>query len=1340
MRFLCIRKKGFKRLQKFLTVWLLVFALVPLLGITSVYADDDEDNGDSFSLYDRAELLSKTFGQSMGMDKDGKARKNGLLLTNDGIGVGTGQVASVMGYTDPSTGFNIANVISKNSVTYSLEQLKKLKVKGMASDSDTTLDSYAEYGLALKNAGLDKTSTTFSMGSGILDKVVYFFYWFANATPYMMKAVVDVLQLLNPFAFVSKFMMSDLEDDSGYESFASQGEDKDGNKTKFSTFWDKIYPILTVFGNYVSMLKDFSLTVLLPLFIGFAIVAILLLKMSFKSTFGRMIIRLFIMILGVPIVGSLYTQTLGSIATSSDEQSAYFTRIVYSNYLDFRSWAFNTRLGLPSELEGVIKKDGRLIGKSLDEVTLALNAYALNDPTLLSLEDAGNPFADMTDTSTGTDAKENKKDAYSTNVNALLATASSSSTYRLRSSDYEGLVKAEAQKLIGTNENDEDNNKAVRNIFTLSEDVLNDDEKSKGLLSDSRSSEAKDALVEGTKLSSPPYKYDIYNAGALKRENGLYRNGRGATLSALTKRGSTTIPSFSGGDEAYIGSGLSPLGMYNYLNTSFSPASTTDTGFKAGSLSIYSPAQSNNDLVQQYHHSVLMTGSGLDVFAKYILICVTFAVLSLLQLSVVFSIFRLAVSKFASMTGGIVGTMLGSLTSFIKMASAAVVTIAVVVASMALYNLYAGILVGIFEWVNGIVNNYFMSINLLGYFIKFAFVCLFGYFGFKSIAQVGRHLGAIVDEIVQKFSNALQQNWARQASLGSMGNPYGAGAMSMAGGMGGVGGAGRSGKSGKNGKEPYGDWRDDVKSVADLMGAGKQADNAMDLWETGSRALDDKNKERQARGEAPLKTTGVGGMMNRLKAKNEYVQKARDEKKQAKADRKEKAKATAEKMAEDKKGLKKLGAYAAGYGTSTIASKVKDKLSGVDNSTATLAQKHRVDDAEQSKARMEATGHARQAYANDEKAQNSGAAEGAYVDEQVKRSLPGFDKSTVGEDGLRAETYTNRNGNEATRLVDQYGRTSEEAGMVADLVKAEDKLQKLSGVDTSNMTDKQKKAHNTEIRSLNRQANQARNNLSNIKTGTGENKYGKNQLSGAGLKDLNQKMQTTFGQRSGEKGLNLGKTGKSKGVHDRKAESQVRRSNPNSVRNDGLRVGGSNDLVQAKSQAGVGRTVENLYDSNGHSLGDLVTMNDLQHAYDMVSYGQELKDQGFNFAKAPSVANEIAKAQQSIDAYQNTLISSGYDASQISQASLAATMGGLERTLGRTQEYSDHKYSNNKHIDDIVRKTREMSNGSKEGSGSSNQKHSNSPQRTIVANVNSRKHGRSGGRGYGPRGRKGRRY
>lgn len=66
----------------------------------------------------------------------------------------------------------------------------------------------------------------------------------------------------------------------------------------------------------------------------------------------------------------------------------------------------------------------------------------------------------------------------------------------------------------------------------------------------------------------------------------------------------------------------------------------------------------------------------------------------------------------------------------------------------------------------------------------------------------------------------------------------------------------------------------------------------------------------------------------------------------------------------------------------------------------------RVDENELAKQRDGLIGNARHAYDNNEKAQDSGVTQAGYVDEQVKRGIPGFDKSTVGQDGLRAEMYT----------------------------------------------------------------------------------------------------------------------------------------------------------------------------------------------------------------------------------------------------------------------------------------------------------------------------------------------
>lgn len=125
-----------------------------------------------------------------------------------------------------------------------------------------------------------------------------------------------------------------------------------------------------------------------------------------------------------------------------------------------------------------------------------------------------------------------------------------------------------------------------------------------------------------------------------------------------------------------------------------------------------------------------MTGSSIEIAFKYVLLCVTFLALATLQFAVVVSIFKLAISKFALMAGNIVGTAVGSVTAFVKLATGALVTIGVIFASLLLYNLYAGILIVVF-------------------FTRFAF---------SSIMAVSKKIGAMVDEIVQKISMALQQN------------------------------------------------------------------------------------------------------------------------------------------------------------------------------------------------------------------------------------------------------------------------------------------------------------------------------------------------------------------------------------------------------------------------------------------------------------------------------------------------------------------------------------------------------------------------------------------------------
>lgn len=867
------KNKRFKHLNEFLALWLVIISLAPLFNPTIIYATESDrteeskgDEGNSYSLFDRAELVSKAFGESVGMDdKDATARNNPLLLSNKGDkgsykAVGTGQVAGVVGFTKSKSSF-IFSIDSNNKVVVNLKQLKGINVKNMAKGDDAPLDSYAEYGLALSFIGLDKTTTKLTGTSKFLDKVVYFCYWLANSTPFLMGIIVKVLQLLNPFIYLSNFMseIDDQNTDNPMRAFAGfatndskfvirdenvkEVDTKNPDKASANTnFWNNslVGNILKPFSNYVKLFEDLSLKVLLPLIIGFGIFSILLLRKSAKSTFGRIAVRFFIMFFGIPIVGSVYTQTLNSMADNNGFQSGYFTRIVYTNYLDFRSWAYNTRLGLPDELTEKISKDGKLHGMLLSEATLDLNAYALNDSTLVNLSNTGNftvldnPYNDLTDTSQS-DKTTKKADA-----GALLSVASQG--LGVSSSDYEGIIKSEAQKLIMTkdakakDENNKEvvtdatkNNKALMNIFTLDEETILDDDSGRGLLSDERSGAAKNALTKDTD-DNYYFKYDIYNAGALKRNDGKYRTAEGHRYKVTDEkiRDHTIIPAFSKKDEAYNGSGLTPLGLYNYLNSTFEPGNKGDSQFSDGTLSIYSPAESSNDLVRPYHLAVVMTGNSVEVAFKYILLCVTFLALATLQFAVVVSIFKLAISKFASMAGNIVGTAVGSVTSFVKLATGALVTIGVIFASLLLYNLYAGILIGLFDWAEGVIGAFVGSNNLVNYIVKIFIVVFFTKFAFSSIMAVSKNLGAMVDEIVQKISMALQQNWARNAALGSMAGA-GMGGIYAGGGAGGAGGSGANGRDGEN-KSGFAKFAQDA---GDALGVGKQVRDKQNVWETG---------------------------------------------------------------------------------------------------------------------------------------------------------------------------------------------------------------------------------------------------------------------------------------------------------------------------------------------------------------------------------------------------------------------------------------------------------------------------------------------------------------------------
>lgn len=833
-----------------LVVWLtiLMFVLPVFAGGSNVYAisrdlDGDDEDDDVFSLYYQASDLTDAFGVSNATDKDGSIAIGNMLVNGDGTNiVRTGQAGGVLGYSD--MGF-LSNISSSNQNSVSLGTLKASKVSIKDNEQSPALYSYAQYGLALQNAGLDEVRSSLSKIWSFLFKILYIIYTLAAAAPAAIGLMVDFLKATNPFIFFDGIAKMPMD---GVNLSFSEGHE--------SALWKNLGPVLKIFGIWITSFRELSFNVVFPLLLAIVVFSLIVLRQSAKSTLGRYAIRLFIFFLGVPIVGSVYTSALDSISNTNSETTTYFSRIVYSNFLDFRSWAINTRLGIPDELKGVITPDGLKKGKSLETVTLTLNAYALNKPSLINLDASSTFNIDAlvntqrnNETAEGEKNEAPKKDG--NDVIELLRTVSSSKGNEAKSSDFEGVVKADIQSLIskdGDGGSTKDQRIAVYKMFSIKAKDFNKDN-SKGILSDKRSDKAKELLGGGE------FTWDIYNTGFLGRSDNGGFELNAHVLKASEKRTRTRVASLSvdNKDGEVDGAGLTPIAMYNYLNTNFNDE---------GSLTFDSPLKSANALIRDFHVGIVLTGDLLQRILKYILLILTFGVICYLQIRVVIAVATVAISRFAALMGNIVGTSVGSVTSFINLIKNAFVTLGVLIGTFLLYYLYASILIAGLSWVDTSTASLPFIAKAA---IKVLFIILFARLGGRSIHATSKNLAAFVDEIVRKISTTFEQNWARNASLGSIGN-------TMPGMSGGVGG-GRGANSGGGKGDLLGDFAN--SGFGQVSGLGKNATKLSDNLKAGEAVLEAENKARVANGQKPKLTKGVSGVVNKLSAGHEAKQEAK---------------------------------------------------------------------------------------------------------------------------------------------------------------------------------------------------------------------------------------------------------------------------------------------------------------------------------------------------------------------------------------------------------------------------------------------------------------------------------
>lgn len=698
---------------------------------------DDEDEGSDYSFYMKASQLSEAFEQEVSPQSATSSSSAGssLLMNSQGSRIKTGQAGGLLGYSESTSDQKgvygwLHSELSTNSASYNYSQLKNISSKNANGDLEETgvLVSYAYYGKTLSDLGFDNTASSgASIGRIIAGSFLYLVYIIASIAPMFFVWGIKLIKLLNPFQLVGAAFAG--LNNSQIPGFL-------GTTVKYVS---KIY----------TALESMSTFVILPVMIGVTVFSIFMFRRTSASKkLVRLAVRALMMFGGVAIIGSTFTGLLNKLDDMTSSGTQYADFVVLSSFVDFESWAQNTRLALPvggdyRDLGNTFKstKEGESsMSKSRQSTALLINAMANNDATLLSMYnsmDASNAFNVFDEANDSIGSGGGK---YNTNkqlkATSILVSYLKGELYY--SSAYEGYAKADYESK---------NAESVVNMFTKLPTVLSGKDSDKiGLLGGTN-----DAIGSTSNNSS------IYSAGSLGRTgkdiNGFFQSSSLATTGKA-------IPTIGSGASA---GGLTPMAMYNYLNTKFGSTN----------LVVYSPVKSSSSYVKESHRSVnFVGGTGALMFIGYVETAVVLIFLATISLIYAFGLIQVSFGSIARILPGIFGSAVGSIGFITKLLVSVVVLLVEILGTVLLYGITQYLSISVMVNLNTIFQYDKLSISAsmmeaVKSIIVIVIMILLMYISFKNRTKFVKSMEETVTNIITKLMGALDSNINEGNALGN---------------------------------------------------------------------------------------------------------------------------------------------------------------------------------------------------------------------------------------------------------------------------------------------------------------------------------------------------------------------------------------------------------------------------------------------------------------------------------------------------------------------------------------------------------------------------------------------
>lgn len=635
-------------------------ALMLALSFMAPSLADGDPNKDANSFYNLSSGVSGAYsnvgspnGDAMDPEKWAPALKN------------PANAGSVVGFSDPNITEGVLKWITSNASGSS----GAISYRTFA-ETDKTIEGskvleYAHYGATLKDLGLDTTSN--QMAPGIKRFVLGFIMMGAfvasSVVSMAFRLSLEVLIALNPFKFLFDGVNAVSTE---FANGMTKGQGNGANDGALSGVVSSAFSgIRALMSGLYKVLYEIGWMVVVPLFLATVAISVITLRTS--SVWGpirKFATRGLFLVVGIPLLGSLYTATLDTLANDSVYTAGNgASQVIMSNYVDFEKWAFTSRLAVPTSGGGVecdanITWDDKAMGASgashttVKDIALCINALSGYDGLEKSLTgSASTPGAGFTVTNpdVGGNDQHNLIDTAKT-LNLLVRYTFGDT---VSAADFESVVKANTPK------------DAVKeewfSKYRKVGDASKQDPKENPYL----------VVPDGTGLQADTKDhFTKYSSKGIEYGHG---DQKACGPRAMTKDGKP------------VACNLSPLAMFNYLNTSFESSSLiTYSSEKVGSLA----TREQHNAVNQ----VGAAGTGLMYYINALSLLLSFAVLGFVYaLGMLIGAIKRMVNFFTT----IPFAMLGALPAIAKVITIVLAMITEIIGTMFLYALVQYILMAL---------------------------------------------------------------------------------------------------------------------------------------------------------------------------------------------------------------------------------------------------------------------------------------------------------------------------------------------------------------------------------------------------------------------------------------------------------------------------------------------------------------------------------------------------------------------------------------------------------------------------------------------------------------------